>query len=550
MEETQAMNSFNIEEVQALFEKVVAYKKAKPWEKMVEAQIFAVEDPETHEVGYCSVTGILGQHLGLTVYLGEAGRQAIYNFFTMAPNTINSPIVASKYILSQAALMCSFEDKEFLQEGDMEVLKLLNLRFRGKNAWPMCQDFRPGKETRQIKDGWESRFLTYALAQAIEVAKDIKRGKLVIEPITTAKQILYIYTETIDGERLNRRSWRAFDFEKQMNCIRPYIFKDEMLIKRIKGLKKNKQVLGCKQFILPIGVEVQKGEVDYPSNMVFYNSKLDQIEHMALVGDKETDGNFTKRGPHLLEQYANHIISKGERPKEIIVDEEATYQLLADFCKKAGITLRKDKVSKAIDEAVEDMIMGLSLLNENKGFNMGHFDMDDFNMEGFGGDDYYRDEWDDMSPMEFEDHEEDDDEIIDGLVTMFILDSINEFLNAPPRMKWSNKKKDECGDAIAMVIELLWQAVGEGPGMWTPMGIKEVLTQLIPLTYQGDLKTLEELPEHLSHYIKFIQQAGILGENKALLKAIEENKESMLNNFKAKNLFKTQQNGKVIPFKR
>lgn len=540
MEEIQTINSFNIEEVQALFEKVVAYKKAKPWEKMAEAQIFAVEDPETHTVGYCSVTGTLGQHLGLTVYLGEAGRQAIYNFFTMAPNTMNSFIVASKHILSQAALMCSFEDKEFLNEGDIEVLKLLNLRFRGKNAWPMCQDFRPGKETRQIKGGWESRFLTYALTQAIEVAKDIKRGKLVIEPITTAKQILYIYTETIDGETLNRRSWRAFDFEKQMNCIRPYIFKDEMLIKRIKGLKKNKQVLGCKQFILPIGIEGEKGEVYHPSTMVFYNSKLDDIENMFIVGDKETDGNFIKRGPYCLEQYANHIISKGERPKEIIVDEEATYQLLADFCKKVGITLRKGKVSKAIDEAVEAMIMEVHQLHGNNGFAM----------DDFGEDEYDMDEWDHMLPMGFANHEADEAEIVDGLVKMFIIDSINNFLNAPPRMKWSNKKKDECGDAIAMVIELLWQAVGEGPGMWTPMGIKEVLTQVIPLAYQGDLKTLEELPEHLSNYIKFIQQLGLLGKNKDLLKAIEDNKESMLNNFKAKNLFKTQQNGKVIPFKR
>ncbi|WP_054740977.1 DUF7309 domain-containing protein [Cellulosilyticum ruminicola] len=521
-------NEINVEELKKLFENVVAYKKAKPWEKMSEEQVFAVEDPETHEVGWCSIIGEMGEHISLNVYLGEAGKQAIFDFHTIKANEIHSRLMAIKHIFSQAALACSFEDKDFLEERDLAVLRLLDLRFRGKNAWPVCREFRPGKKERQIKDGWNSRFLSYALTQATQVAKDVKAGRLVIEPITEAKQILYIYTETIDGEAITRRSWRPFDFEKEMNCIRPYIFSNDMLIKGIKRLKKSNAVISCKQFVLPVRV---KGEDDiyYPSNMLFYDHKLEKIEHMSIVGDVETEGQFSRRGPHLLKQYAEHMISIGERPKEIVVDEEATYQLFADFCKKTGIILRKGEVESIISEIVEEMIMEISEFNDFNGND--EMSLDEFNE--------YLEDYEDI---------ESDEEFMDQMIEGFIVTSINDFLGRAPRYKWTNEEKDRCGNTLAEVISALWQVAGEGPGMWTPEGMKQILTQVIPLGHEEGLKALEQLPQDLIDYLKLIDQQARLTKSKALIKAVEDSKEVMINNYKARNLFGT--NNKVIPFKR
>ncbi len=67
-----------IDEWRELYESVVRVKEIAPWEWMTEADVFGVQNPETDELGFVSVMGMLGEHYAVSLYLGSKG---LYEFW-------------------------------------------------------------------------------------------------------------------------------------------------------------------------------------------------------------------------------------------------------------------------------------------------------------------------------------------------------------------------------------------------------------------------------------------------------------------------------------
>jgi hypothetical protein len=55
---------------QALYAVTDRVKAAAPREWMTEGDVFGVQDPDTGELGFVSVMGMLGEHYAVSVYLG------------------------------------------------------------------------------------------------------------------------------------------------------------------------------------------------------------------------------------------------------------------------------------------------------------------------------------------------------------------------------------------------------------------------------------------------------------------------------------------------
>jgi hypothetical protein len=49
------------DEWRRLYQAAAAFKEAAPWEWMIEDEIFGVQNPESKEVGYCSIMGMAGE---------------------------------------------------------------------------------------------------------------------------------------------------------------------------------------------------------------------------------------------------------------------------------------------------------------------------------------------------------------------------------------------------------------------------------------------------------------------------------------------------------
>src|SRR5262245_26255650 len=135
---------------------------------MLEDDIFGVRNPERDEIGFVSVMGAAGEHFGIALYQGAS---ALYDFLALREETRDGRPdgVVAERLLEIPQLQASFEDRGRLQKEDRDVIKKLDLKFRGAHNWPMFRNYAPGMFPWFLTSS-EARFLTIALEQLLDVA--------------------------------------------------------------------------------------------------------------------------------------------------------------------------------------------------------------------------------------------------------------------------------------------------------------------------------------------------------------------------------------------
>src|SRR5215210_2547123 len=142
---------------------------------MTEADVFGVQSPETGDLGFVSVMGMLGEHYAVSLYLGSEGIQGFLNLQTVGP------FADPNDLIQVPQLQAAFEDRGELDRRDREVIKELGLKFRGRNAWPMFRSYRPSFSPWFLEAG-EIRFLSVALEQLADVAPRFRDEPSLLEP--------------------------------------------------------------------------------------------------------------------------------------------------------------------------------------------------------------------------------------------------------------------------------------------------------------------------------------------------------------------------------
>jgi hypothetical protein len=154
-----------------LFESAIRIKQMAPWEWMNETDVFGVQHPQTGEIGFVSVMGTLGEHIAVSLYLG-ASALAKFMYLQEVPSELFQEY--PEILLEIPQLQASFEDRGILDDWDRQLIRNLNLKFRGRNAWPRFQSFRPGFMPWRLEPD-EIRFLALALEQLEQVAHRSQR---------------------------------------------------------------------------------------------------------------------------------------------------------------------------------------------------------------------------------------------------------------------------------------------------------------------------------------------------------------------------------------
>ncbi len=192
-----------LEEWRRLYKAAEAFKAAAPWNWMVEEQLFAVENPETGQVGFCSITGEIGEHRALIVYLGEDG---LGQYFTALKGMrlAASLLEDREYgmmLLETPQLQASFEPREFLSALDWQVVKDAKVRVRGRELWPVFRVFAPARMPWYLT-GPQARFLTLLLEQALIVTQAQARRDISVDipDMATLPATLPLLVRTATGE--------------------------------------------------------------------------------------------------------------------------------------------------------------------------------------------------------------------------------------------------------------------------------------------------------------------------------------------------------------
>jgi hypothetical protein len=342
------------EEWERLFDAAVAFRDAKPWEWMHEQQIFGVEEPETGRVGFCSITGTLGEHVALIVYEGLEGLgrylQFIANHERGGGYLQERETTFSLWEVPQ--LQASFEDRDLIDKVDYQIIRDAGLRFRGHNAWPRFRHYEPGRAPWYL-NAPQTRFLTLMLEQALVVAEEALSPGLLALSLGEFESVI---PATPKNLTLPVRVKEEGTWVVQLRDLEPryakYTFEGDLthFERARQRLPQQENVVQFHVTLIP-GMSVSEDEIP---PYVAYNMLLVEAAASYIYG---SDVLLARPSlPAMLADVPQRLLALfekiGFRPAEVQVASERLYNLLAVPLKQMGVTLNLYYELQAMEEVL------------------------------------------------------------------------------------------------------------------------------------------------------------------------------------------------------
>jgi hypothetical protein len=164
-----------MEQWQRLYDLAEQIKALKPWMILEETDLFGVRDPKSGVDNFISVMGSGGEHFAVAVYIGV---ESLFQFWMLQDPNVGVP---PEMVLAIRQVQLSFEDRDDLDKADIELIRTLQRKYRGKQAWPVFRSFMPGYLPWQI-DASEASLLIHALEQTIDVVTRARKDISLLEP--------------------------------------------------------------------------------------------------------------------------------------------------------------------------------------------------------------------------------------------------------------------------------------------------------------------------------------------------------------------------------
>lgn len=329
----------SLEEWQALYAAAVAFRDLRCWEWLWDSDSFGVTNPETGEVGYCSVMGALGEYFGLGVYPGPRGYASLVEI-----QKEFKPDEPLDLALSQFCLMASFQSRSEMAPEDFRVIKSLGLKFRGKNAWPLLRIMRPHRFPWFL-DAADARFLTVALEQAAEVGRQTQSDRSLIQRVRDGS--LLVRVPVREGTEVVWAEQRQFPPEPPAAQVSPYQV-DELRLTRIrKGNTSRQRAWEIAISYSPTPVASEEGPY-LPALLMAVDADSGLILAFQL---SDPDEAYEKLPDALLSQ----IEELGFLPETIRTTQDDVLTLLRDIA--SGLSVRLERVGRTpvIENVLREM---------------------------------------------------------------------------------------------------------------------------------------------------------------------------------------------------
>ncbi len=336
-------NAPSLEQWRTLYEVSARVREMAPWTWMEETEVCAVEEPVTGQMGFVSVMGQLGEHLGIAVYLGGDG---LHGFYGMSHSGVS---VEAMFMVPQ--IQVSWEDRDLLDRQDREVIKSLGLKFRGRGAWPWFRSYRPCYFPWFLEAD-EARFLTVALDQLLDVAPRL-RDKTLRLPQRFRGQMLFRISDGIGTRRTWRDEVRAIPGPEKHQLSMPM---DLELLARLKELKRGGSV-EVDYFLLPTPIYDMGNRPYLPHVMLMVDSRSGAVMDLMLVSPAPDVNSVMSRAPLTL---ATLLAQTEIRPHEVLVMDKSLGNLLKPLADAVGFRVVYRRHLDHVEQARMSLIMHMS----------------------------------------------------------------------------------------------------------------------------------------------------------------------------------------------
>lgn len=336
-----------LEQWRKLYQAAIRIKEIAPWGWMTETDIFGVQNPETSQIGFVSVMGMLGEHFALAVYLGPEG---LYRFWGFQQMGATAP---PETLFELPHLQASFEDRGQLSQKDRDVIKGLGLKFRGRQAWPMFRSYRPGFWPWYLEAA-EARFLTHALEQAVDVALRFKEEPAVLE---ASDDESYLVRVPRDGE--GTLVWE--DRIVKVPPVEPEpipIPMDVDVLEEVKRLPRGRHTYEMDLFVLPTQVAEEKGARPYfPHMLLMVDGDSGMVLGSELLKPEPSQEALWGLVPVTL---VHQLAAVGIVPRQIKVRSPLLFQLLQLLVEELGFEVKSTRTLRRLDQARKSFLQWLA----------------------------------------------------------------------------------------------------------------------------------------------------------------------------------------------
>ena len=326
-----------LEQWTKLYKLAADIKKIAPWEHLWDVDLITIVPPGYQEPIFCSTMGRNGETYAIGLYLGYEGLASLYRVLEGA----DEPALISGF--QQKCLICYFGDREEILPKDRAVMNELGIKFRGRNQWVYFRSFEPGFYPWHI-NAKEADCLIIAFENIIEVFHS-----LFVEGVKVDFENGMSFVRTYSQED---QKWVDSISEVPDRVVEVpfYEVKDELLVKRLKGEKKNKQHLEFDVLFIPVPIQDNKNTKPYLKRIVILaDSSSGILLDQHLIEQKESVHDCVIG---ILTGY----IQKFGRPSAIHARDFEQGGYIKDLCQKLDIRLIENVSVSAIDDIYESMM--------------------------------------------------------------------------------------------------------------------------------------------------------------------------------------------------
>lgn len=322
-----------LEEWRALYDIAIKLKELEPWEILWDMDLITIIESNKKEPCVCSIIGKGGECYGIAAYDGV---DSIKGFFEMA---YSSEIPSHQLIRYQNNIMCNYGNRDELTTKERDIIKKLDLKFRGKNNWIYFRTF-------------ESGYVPYMpnRDEVLEFTKILKHVYMAIDALNKGIDVDFKNGNTLMRKFDDKNNIWVNSEEEVIMPDMDYpvlILKDELLINRLKKQRQDNSILELD--IAYLNSQISDREYDKPL-IPRLCMLVDARKGMVLSQNMVTPGDDIVN--LIFETVVNYIIQRG-RPKNIVVRDAYMASILIDLCEQTDIEVIESSKLHTIDQFVE-----------------------------------------------------------------------------------------------------------------------------------------------------------------------------------------------------
>jgi hypothetical protein len=311
---------------------------------MMEDDVFGVRNPERDEIGFVSVMGAAGEHFAVALYQGA---DALYDFLALSEAAMDGQAdrIGAERVLEIPQLQASFEDRGRLEKEDRDIIKKLDLKFRGANSWPMFRNYAPGMFPWFLTSS-EARFLTTALEQLLDVAPRVRDDEDVFWG--EGDDDFLVRFPRAEKARLVWEDKIIRIPEPESKEVAPSPL-DPQLLESLKQLPEVTNALEIELTMLPMPMREKKERPFFP-----YMLMLAEAQTGMILGNDMLQPlpSLDAMRAEIPTKVAEQLLRLGVKPLKIVVRTETTAKSLAPLAEELGIRIKQSPMLPALDAAL------------------------------------------------------------------------------------------------------------------------------------------------------------------------------------------------------